>query len=332
MPYLVRGARRRALLSLAFALGFSPCSSSASDLPREWIGRLNAGERASIAAGLARDAGDDPSNGLLRYRLARISARGSDAYLREAGRLAQGDAPEYRLVAQAEFALAQGEPLRALSFASQYAEAYPDGALRDKAQLRLAQCELAAGRVAEAEARFDWISRNGKEPWRGFGLFGQAQAALQRGDTAEAIRLFRQTSRLSRHEVSAPALLWLGRLYQVRGEPAQSFRFLSLYREAYPHGMLPLLEETPNSDRAEAEAAFVYTIQVGVFGERANADAQAARFRELKYAVTLKPRQIGDQRYTAVWVGRYASQKEAQDVRLQLERRFDETYRVVVFE
>ena len=127
-------------------------------------------------------------------------------------------------------------------------------------------------------------------------------------------------------------MLWLGRLYQARGESSESFRFLTLYREAYPHGMLPLVEEAPRSDLADAEAAFLYAVQVGVFGERANAEAQAAKFRALKYSVTLKPKKIGAQSYTAVWVGRYASRDKAQSVRVALERKFDETYRVVVFE
>jgi hypothetical protein len=319
-------------LSVVWLAGVDPVFATVDALPKDMIGRLNAGQRSAVATELSAQAEAHPSDGLVRYQLGRIVARGSGPYLKDAGRLAQSDAPEYRLVAEAEFALAQGDPLRALSFATQYAEAYPDGALRDLAQLRMAQCELAADRIAEAEARFDWVSRHAAEPWRGFGLYGQAQAALRREDTTEAIRLFRQTSKLSHHEASAPAMLWLGRLYQARGAASESFRYLSLYREAYPHGMLPLVEETPTSSRAEAAADLMYTIQVGVFGQRANAEAQAARFRALKYSVVLKPKRIGDQNYTAVWVGRYASQKKAQDARLDLERKFDETYRVVVSE
>lgn len=329
---LPTGRRFVLAATMAFALGWARASASSTDLTEAWINRVDAGERSSLEAELEREVSAHPGDGQARYQLARVAARGSDAALREAGRLAGAQAPEYRLIAQAEFALAQGDPMRARSFAAQYAEAYPQGELRDRAQLRMAQSELATQRIAEAEARFDWLSRNAEQPWKGFGLYGQAHAALYRGDTVEAIRLFRQTSRLARHEASAPAMLYLGSLYQARGESSESFRFLALYREAYPEGMLPVVEETPGADPAEAEAAFVYAVQVGVFGERSNAEAQAAKFRALQYTVTLKPKTIGDKRYTSVWVGRFASREKAQNVRLELERKFDETYRVVVFE
>jgi tetratricopeptide (TPR) repeat protein len=314
------------------SVGLPSLAYDPSGLPEETVARIEAGRRPAVEADLEDTLNSDPSDQFARFRLALVSARGSELLFREAGRRAGGELPEYRLIALAEYALAAGDATRALAYASQYAEAYPDGSLRDMGQFRMAQCELATGRADLSEERFDWLSRNAAEPWRGYGLYGQAQSALARGDTAEAIRVLKQAGRLSGHEISAPALLLLGQLHEARGESAEAFRYLSLYREAYPNGMLPLVTATPRTGHAEAAAGLTFAIQVGVFGDKANADLQSARFRELKYPVVQKSRTLGGRHYTAVLVGRFQDREKAQKVRLELEQRFDESYRVVVME
>jgi hypothetical protein len=177
----------------------------------------------------------------------------------------------------------------------------------------------------------DWLSRNGVSPWRGWGLYGQGQAALAGADTAEALRLLRKSASLTSHPARAPSLLLLGHLFDSRGEAQQAVRYLTLYREAFPQGMIPVLDHAiAGSAQADALAEVLYTVQVGVFGDRSNALRQKERFEALKLPVRLKTKSVAGRNYTAVWVGRYRSQQAAVEARREFEAKFGDTYRVVV--
>ena len=232
-----------------------------------------------------------------------------------------------------QYALALGDSRKALRTASRCAQSPDAGEPGFEAQWLLMQSEFLAGRVEAALKRADWLSRHASEPWKGRGLFGQAQCALAQRDTVEALRLFKLCARLKEHEVAAPAHLELGRLHEARGASEQAMHYFTLYRESYPRGLVPQFEFAPGaSARADEAAGVEYTIQVGVFGEHANAVRQAERFKQAGYKVELKPRTLSGQKYTAVWVGRYRTQNEAQEARRRLEERFSETFRVVVRE
>jgi outer membrane protein assembly factor BamD (BamD/ComL family) len=240
-------------------------------------------------------------------------------------------AAETELLRQAQRALAAGDAASVIRHASRYTASYPQGAYHSRMQYLLAQSELLAGQPQAAEERMDWLSRNGESEWRGWGLYGQGQAALARGDTAEALRLLRQTATLSSHPARAPALLLLGHLYDSRGEAQQAVRYLTLYREAFPQGMIPVLDHgIAGSAQADALAEVLYTVQVGVFGDRANALRQKERFEALNQPVRLTTKTVAGQKYTAVWVGRYRTQQAAVEARRQFEAKFGDTYRVVV--
>ena len=201
-----------------------------------------------------------------------------------------------------------------------------------ESQYLLAQGEFLAGQMEGAASRMDWLSRHGEQPWRGLALYGQAQVALP-ADTTEAVRLLKLCGRMSNHRSVAPALLQLGQIYQAQGDAEQAIRYLSMYREAYPQGILPIVEASASSStRADQVAGIYYTIQVGVFSDRTNALSQKERFEELGLKVTLQTKNVAGNRYTAVWVGRFSSREKAQERRRELEIRFDDTYRVLVLE
>jgi tetratricopeptide (TPR) repeat protein len=237
------------------------------------------------------------------------------------------------LLRQTQQALAAGDAARVIRYASRYAATYPQGENQSQVQFLLAQGELMAGQPQAAEERMDWVSRNGQSQWRGWGLYGQGQAALARADTAEALRLLRKSVALTSHPSRAPALLMLGQLFDARGEAQQAVRYLTLYREAYPRGMIPVLDHSfAGSAQADAMAELLYTVQVGVFGDRANAEKQKDRFEALSQSVRLKTKTVAGRKYTAVWVGRYRSQQAAVAARREFETKFGDTYRVVVYE
>ena len=230
-------------------------------------------------------------------------------------------------------ALAGGDVDALLHAATYLADSLSTNEHLFESQYLLAQGEFLAGQISGAVSRMDWLSRHGEQPWRGLALFGQAQVALT-ADTAEAVRLLKLCGRMSNHEAVAPALLQLGQIYQARGEAEQAIRYLSIYREAYPEGMLPIVEASSasTSSRADQVAGMHYTIQVGVFSDRTNALTQKERFEALGLKVQLEKKNVAGNHYTAVWVGRFNSREKAQERRRELESRFDDTYRVIVLE
>ncbi len=233
----------------------------------------------------------------------------------------------------AQYAQATGDDRSALRAATACVESMDSEASGQKAQWLLAQAELLSGQPEAALARADWLSRHAKEPWKGKGLFVQSQCAVAMHDTSEALRLFKMCTRLKGHDVAGPAYLELGRLHEAKGEPERAMHYLTLYRESYPRGLVPQFEFAPGaSSRADAAAGVEYTIQVGVFGDRTNAVRLAEQFKETGRKAELVPRTIAGQKYTAVWVGRYKSQNEAQEARRRLESLFSESYSVVVRE
>jgi len=319
--------------AVACALLWFGVAAAAPDLPAGLKSDIEAGHRARAVTQLQQDITQHPERAELTYRLGLIAPLNSGNYLRNTGGLDSDRANEERLLALARYHLAAGEPLQAMIHASRDLELFPRGERSDEAHYLLAQAEIAAGKTKDAEARFDWLSRNGSPAWRGWGLYGQGQAALARGDTTEALRLFRATAGLNHHPSVAPALLKLGELYDRRGKISDAFRYLSMYREAYPNGILPLVEHaSARSSQADVAAGLTYTVQVGVFGDRANAERQRKRFKALDYSVSLHEKTVAGNRYTAVWVGKFRTQEAAQRAREKLEAKFGETYRVVIFE
>lgn len=276
-----------------------------------------------------RAAGIDPPPA--SWELVLLSAQPDDALARAQRRASSAEEVElFRLAAYR--ALAAGDSDALLHAATYLADSLPDEPHLFESQYLLAQGELLAGQAVGASGRMDWLSRHGEQPWRGLALFGQAQAELQT-DTVEAIRLLKLCGRISNHRVVAPALLQLGQIYQARGDAEQAIRYLSIYREAYPQGMLPVLEASSStSQRADEIAGMYYTIQVGVFSDRANALSQKEQFESLGLNVRLQKKNVAGNQYTAVWVGRFTSREVAQERRRELESRFDDTYRVIVLE
>ena len=320
------------------ALGFLAFVSqrearAAPDPPASIAFDIETGNRSAARSALEERASAGSRSPESWLHQAMLTPRGTTTLLSRAASAAD---PDVRLSAQVLLlreAIAAGAASNAIRAAGTLIDSISDGPERSEVQYLLAQAELLSGRASESERRMDWLSRHGAQPWRGWGLYGQARAALGRADTSEALRLLKTTSGLSDHAAVAPALLLLGQLYDARGDAAQAIRYLAMYSEAYPRGMLPLLEHAaPASGTADRAAGIAYTIQVGVFGDRANAVRQKDRFTALGYRVRMVGKSVGGERYTAVWVGSFATQEKALQTRRSLEERFGETYRVVVDE
>lgn len=324
---------RSLLVLLAFSLSGAGAVPAAMDILSDASrDAVEAGQRRARVIRLQQDARQRPS-AVLSFEIGQLSDSHAAAFLGQATNLSDADSRLKRLRLLAQYALASGTSADALDHASRYAELAQSDLEGSEAQYALARAELIAGRPREAYIRMDWLSRHGHGVWRGWGLYGQGQCALAEGDTAEAVRLLKSASTMGRHAAIAPAMLMLGHLYEASGQTQRAIRYLTMYREKFKRGIIPLLDHVSgDASQAEVLAEVTYTIQVGVYGDRGNAIRQRDLFESLGYRVRLKRKTMAGQRYTAVWVGKYRSQSSASEARRALEKRTDETFRVVIIE
>lgn len=81
---------------------------------------------------------------------------------------------------------------------------------------------------------------------------------------------------------------------------------------------------------AELAVDLTYTIEMGVFGDRDEANELVGRLKSQKWTPFLSSKIVGDRKYWVVRVGIFRSQQSAMDTKEKLEKLFPGTYRVVV--
>lgn len=121
---------------------------------------------------------------------------------------------------------------------------------------------------------------------------------------------------------------------QQFGDAVQYFAAL---KEQYPHAvgqaaladqMADIPEEDIKDAQAEKLTGTYYAVKVGVFSEKGNADKQVERCRQPGQPFTIDSKVIGGKNYFIVYVGRYRSFAEAEELKTRLESQFSESYQV----
>ncbi len=112
--------------------------------------------------------------------------------------------------------------------------------------------------------------------------------------------------------------------------------YYNLLREGYPTavGLDALMEKmeglsSSHDSRAEKLTGTFYSVQVGVFSVKDNANTQADIFKQYNQKVEIKQKKISDVKYHVVYVGRYTSYEEARKFKTMLETNHKEAYQVV---
>ncbi len=112
----------------------------------------------------------------------------------------------------------------------------------------------------------------------------------------------------------------------------------NILREAYPHaiGSFDLIEIISGinslGDKGEAEKLIgsYYSIQVGVFTAKDNANRQKKQFKNYGEPVEIARKTISGKRYYAVYVGRFASADAAASFKRTLERSEKELFNIAL--
>ncbi|MEW6412987.1 MAG: SPOR domain-containing protein [Candidatus Zixiibacteriota bacterium] len=112
--------------------------------------------------------------------------------------------------------------------------------------------------------------------------------------------------------------------------------YYNLLREAYPAaiGLDALMEKMENltysgDNRAEKLTGTFYSVQVGVFSVKDNAEKQADMFKQYNQKVEIRQKNVSDVKYHVVYVGRFTDYEEARRFKTMLESNHKEAYQVV---
>lgn len=166
----------------------------------------------------------------------------------------------------------------------------------------------------------------------------QARIALAEGKHKSATTSLQSLVKSKNRQI-APQALYLLCLSAIEGGKVdEAARWYNLLKDQFPGavGLDGLVEklgdmpsETSADTRAEKATGTFYSVKVGVFSSEDNATQQAAKFVGMKTKVETVRKIIAGKRYTIVYVGRYATFDDAEEVRQELESKLGEQYQVV---
>ena len=92
----------------------------------------------------------------------------------------------------------------------------------------------------------------------------------------------------------------------------------------------PTESKKQKSSKAEELVNARYTIQLGVFGVKNNADKLYSKFKVKGYTVRILKKVINKKMYYIVQLGSFRSYDRAQRLRQKLEKETKESYRIVL--
>lgn len=155
---------------------------------------------------------------------------------------------------------------------------------------------------------------------------GRLAEALSTPDAAEAVPVLRHLSLRSDFPLDLQALI-RQRLYGyavIVGE-TELERAAANWLNEHPEEARPLF----HGDLPEPPHEASWTIQIGAFGDPDNAQRLAQQQRDRGYTVYIAPLRSGGQTLTAVRVGRFDSQSEAEEFARRVYGAEGMSYRVV---
>lgn len=222
---------------------------------------------------------------------------------------------------------------------NEYRAAYESGAYEQE-MMRLSiladelqgSFELAQRQADRYSVRF---SRGAEDQW---GRLDRARIMMAHKKQIGAIRLLQKLSR-EKHGVGVPQSLYLLAQDAIKHSRTEDAVFyFNLLKEAYPAaigletlsaqlGTLSSGYHTGNA--ADLLTGTYYTIKVGVFSKKSNANKQVDLFKSMGYKVTIAAKNISGKKYHVVYVGRFSDYEEAAAIKRHLETSQGEVYQVI---
>jgi tetratricopeptide (TPR) repeat protein len=162
--------------------------------------------------------------------------------------------------------------------------------------------------------------------------------ADSRTDAEQQIGAYRDLLRVNDAFIESQSLLGLIRAYERLGETDRVILYRGILAEKYPSVELDLTgavtstarQGPPADNEAERLADIAYTVQLGAFSDKKNAEQLRNKYQKSGYTVHFFSRTVAGKKYWVVQVGSMASLEKARQLQETLEREDKATYRVVV--
>lgn len=240
-------------------------------------------------------------------------------------------------LAQAYLAAGDSAALRELYRLSRGSEKLKKGAVLQIGLLAYSQSTGTDAIEIERLLTGDLAKSGTKELQELFALEKGIRIASDKANSGKMLQL--KSLSTSRHErVAAPALYALA-LTELSGNRSDdALLTYNLLKESNGDavGLTRLIDQFSGErdegsidNRAERVTGTYYSVQVGVFAEKANALDAAAQFKSFKQPVSTEQKLISGKKYHVVLIGRFPSFDAASDFKVKLEQAKSASYQVV---
>ncbi len=210
----------------------------------------------------------------------------------------------------------------------------------DREMLRLSiLLDEKAGRYESALRQADrYLVRYKGSEVAQWGSIDKARLMLAQQKRIGAVEMLRALSREPRGPGVPQALYLLAIDAYNRSQYDDAVFYYNILREAYPGsvGLDVLIErlgaipdKVKSDNTAEKITGTYYSVQVGVFSEKANADRQRDQFRSYGKKVDIASKTVSGRSYHVVYVGRFTDYNDALQFKTTLEQNHGEVYQVV---
>jgi len=169
------------------------------------------------------------------------------------------------------------------------------------------------------------------------GELDEAVKLYEKKDYLAAQKICRHLSNTKYDEVVPPALYLLSSYSIEQNRIDDAILYYNVLKETYPSAVglhdlavrLGQLYREPADNEAERLTGTIYSVQVGVFSVRENADRLAKRMKQYGEKVEITNKIVSDKKYYVVFVGRFQSSEEAMAFKSRLEMSEKEAFQVI---
>jgi len=249
--------------------------------------------------------------------------------------------PQYledNIYLEALYYLAEKNFERLVATADAYLQYWEAGRYRSE-MIRLKALGMRlTGKIDKSEEQLERLIR--ENPGGLHGALGQLDRAVglyEMGEHQSAEKICRKISD-SNYDIAVVPALYLLSYYSIAQKEIDEaiFRF-NVLKEGYPHavGLDDLIDKFSGLDRqasdtrAEKITGTFYSVQVGVFSIKDNAERLAERIKKYGEKVELNTKRFSDKDYYVVYVGRFLSTDDAMAFKKRLELAEKEIFQVV---
>lgn len=198
------------------------------------------------------------------------------------------------------------------------------------------QAFFSSGKIKQALNGFKHIVEEYPySSWAAWAQLGRGDIYFSRGENEKSIKEYKRVlDRYADSEAFPLALSGIYRVFEKSGEKDKAILYLNLYKEKFPQGIdlesEVLSEEIKDLGRAEKLTGTKYTVQIGVFAAKENADRMVEKLKSRGYFPERSYKYIQNKKYYVIQVGSFNSLSEAQKFKEELEKEEGEVYRIVI--